>query len=661
VLARPIVVPLVRLRLPQGILLAVLGIIILVPAGGAVIVATNQPIFCNQCHEMGLHYATWSQSAHSDVTCEECHLMPGTLNMFKGKVAAFRQVRLHAGGEVEASVIQGHVPDENCRHCHAETRELVTYHGLKITHRDHWEMGVECTFCHDRVAHGPRWQFEGVTAATDLALPATPSKYAPTMETCYTCHDGEQASSKCSTCHVTLGERRSVTFDPEWVAAHREEVQHSGAQECRRCHQDAFCDRCHREANPHTRDWTERHPERARGNPEPCLTCHAAPGEPPPEDISDLAFCRACHSVRREHSGTDWASRHGGESLADPAACTQCHEESWCSDCHSLTRPHPAEWRIRHVAEASRDQEGCTVCHTRTFCDACHRGAEGTPSSHDATWIAQHKYSARSGEDSCQVCHESGFCRACHVERAPADHDRRWLGKHGIVSEEDRSGCLLCHEDEYCGQCHGMEMPHPKLWLASHHKAAAENKEQCDRCHREEGCDTCHRGALPVSHQPSDWVDHHDEAAGQSIAECYLCHRRTLCDSCHGLPMPHPSDWTQTSHQETANRAEATCWRCHSQSDCDRCHGLAMPHPAEWVTGHGSEATATASVCTRCHDSDTHECTTCHASIAPRDHREETWAEEHGIAGATSMDLCSLCHGGNACVECHEQRAAAEG
>ncbi len=655
-LARPVVIPLVRLRAPLGVVLAGLALLVLVPAGGAAIVATNQPIFCNQCHEMGLHYATWSQSSHSEVICEECHLMPGTLNMFKGKLAAFRQVRLHAGGDVAASVIQGHVPDENCKRCHKETRALVTYHGLKITHRDHWEMGIECTFCHDRVAHGPRWQFEGVTAAKDLAVPATPSKYAPTMETCCTCHDGKQASNKCSTCHITLGERRSVAFDPEWIAAHREEVQHAGEAECRRCHQDTFCDRCHREANPHARDWTARHPDVAERDPANCITCHAGPGEARPTDVVELAFCRACHSLRREHVGTDWTSRHGQESLADPASCVRCHDDGWCSDCHSLTRPHPAEWRIRHRAEASRDQQGCMVCHTRTFCDACHRGAEGTPSSHDAAWLTQHKHSATESDDSCRVCHEPGFCRACHVERAPANHDRRWLAKHGTESREDRSPCLLCHEEEHCSQCHGLTMPHPKLWLASHHKAAAENREQCERCHRKEGCDTCHRGALPASHQPADWVDRHDEAAAEGVAQCYLCHRQTLCSSCHGLELPHPAGWNATAHGEAAERDRALCTRCHVQGDCRQCHGLAMPHPDDWMAKHGAEAVTSASLCTRCHGPDVHECTTCHSAIAPEDHASAEWTETHGIKGAGSMELCNLCHGENACVNCHAQQ-----
>ncbi len=654
ILARQVRLPIVRVRVPLLVSLLGLVVVVLVP-GGVLVLASNQPVFCKSCHEMSLHYATWSQSAHRDVSCEECHLMPGTVNMLKGKLSALRQVRLHAEKGVKPSVIQGHVPDENCRSCHPTARKLVTYHGLKITHRDHWKMGLECTFCHDRVAHGPRWQFEGASSEKKLAEVATPSKYAPSMEQCYTCHDGEKAPNKCSTCHVTLGERRPTAFDPEWAAAHREEVHHSGLEACLRCHQQTFCDRCHREANPHARDWTLRHPEEARSDPERCFTCHLAPGETAPRSAAELAFCRACHSLRRQHSGIDWTKRHGEEALADASECARCHEQGWCSDCHSLTRPHPTGWRVRHVAEASRDREGCSVCHTEPFCDACHRGEQGIPRSHSEDWMMAHKHSARERETSCQVCHEPDFCRACHDKQAPANHDARWLAKHGPESKEDRSPCLLCHSDEQCGECHGLAMPHPQLWLASHHKAAAESRKQCESCHRKQACDTCHRGAFPASHRPSDWLGRHGAASADG-EECSLCHRDAFCDSCHGTRMPHPPGWSEALHARAAGRDKATCWRCHSEEQCDTCHGLAMPHPGDWAGGHSAEARAAPRVCLKCHSAGSADCTVCHAALAPSDHRGAEWKRQHGAVGAGRTDLCDLCHGEQACVSCHAAR-----
>ena len=50
------------------------------------------------------------------------------------------------------------------------------------------------------------------------------------------------------------------------------------------------------------------------------------------------------------------------------------------------------------------------------------------------------------------------------------------------------------------------------------------------------------------------------------------------------------------------------------------------------------------------------DCTTCHAAMPPASHQDATWAQDHPVQGATHMDLCTLCHGENACVDCHAKR-----
>lgn len=614
-LRRRITIPLLRLQVRLGLLLVGLGVVVLLPVSGAVVVATNQPIFCSSCHEMGLHYATWRQSSHRSVACEECHLVPGVVNMVKMKLNALRQVREHATGEVQASAIQGHVSDENCKRCHSQTPALVTYHGLKITHRAHWNMGVGCTYCHARVVHGPKWLYEGVTsggreerggeprARERVKTAATAAKFTPTMEVCYRCHDGKRASNKCSTCHVTLGERKPAVFDPAWAEAHREEVSREGEQDCLRCHISAFCDTCHRTANPHPGDWGERHPQEVakgpargggQGGPRPaasCEHCHLAPAEKRPRRVEDLAFCRACHSLRREHRQGDWRVTHGPESLADPASCLRCHTQSWCSDCHAISRPHPQEWLARHPAEASRKSSNCQTCHTQQFCDACHKGKRGVPSSHDSDWLTRHQDAVgrdlrrppprgvgRAEAESCRVCHKADFCQGCHAKKAPVSHGRHWLSQHGMASKAQPAACMLCHMEKSCNECHGMTMPHPKLWLASHHKAAAEDSSLCERCHQRGSCETCHRGALPDSHRPRDWVGRHGGEAKGEGAQCSLCHREEFCFACHGMAMPHPGDWALTHKNQAGFGPDSVCYRCHKYQDrCAQCHGDTVP------------------------------------------------------------------------------------
>ena len=48
---------------------------------------------------------------------------------------------------------------------------------------------MSCTFCHDRVVHGPKWLYTGVTseAKQKQLVVGTAYAFTPTMETCYKC------------------------------------------------------------------------------------------------------------------------------------------------------------------------------------------------------------------------------------------------------------------------------------------------------------------------------------------------------------------------------------------------------------------------------------------------------------------------------------------
>jgi len=660
-LRRRVKLPFTRRRPPVWLLLAVGGPIFL-GAGVSALVVTNQPIFCRSCHEMGLHYATWSQSAHRGVACEDCHVMPGMANMFKSKLSALRLVRRHARGDVSAVAIQGHVPDANCRKCHRETPELVTYHGLKITHRAHWSMGVECTFCHARVVHGPKWLYTGVSSNDEVKRAVITAKNAPTMDICYRCHDGKRAPNECSTCHVSLGEHKPAVFDPAWVQAHREEVKRAKAGDCERCHQPVFCDACHRAADPHPANWLAEHPAAVSKDPSGCPSCHLAPAEPRPADVhrpaevKKMAFCTACHGLRQEHKEANWTQIHGKESLTNPAACQRCHTANWCAACHAITRPHPAEWTARHGAEASRDPKNCQTCHAQPFCDACHKTRKSVPASHGRDWLAQHKEAARAPKATCATCHTADFCQKCHLQRPPASHGKLWVTEHGVVSRTQDSACKLCHSQSFCDRCHGMRMPHPKDWAARHQETPAADRAQCEKCHQKDGCSACHKGALPVSHASDTWVKQHGGQAKQAGAQCSLCHRPQFCLSCHGTAMPHPKDWLTAGHPAAAKAGRESCLRCHREDDCAKCHGLQIPHPEDWGNSHGKQATAKPETCVRCHTAGRHDCRACHSALPPSSHGAADWKRSHA-AGAAQGDLCVLCHGKDACSSCHAAKA----
>jgi cytochrome c nitrite reductase small subunit len=217
-LHRPIRLPMMRRAISLWTILLLFVFVAAGTVGG--IVVTNRSVYCFRCHDMKLYYQTWRVSSHKRIKCVECHAMPGVGDTIRSRISLARLVEKHTNSDAQACPIKGQVPDANCKKCHSSTHDVVVYHGLKITHKNHWDMGIGCTFCHSRVVHGPN-------AAT---------KNTPTMATCFKCHDGNKASNNCGTCHETLGLRRPALFSEVWVSGHKREVA-GGRESCKRCHQ----------------------------------------------------------------------------------------------------------------------------------------------------------------------------------------------------------------------------------------------------------------------------------------------------------------------------------------------------------------------------------------------------------------------------------------
>ncbi|MFC1713462.1 NapC/NirT family cytochrome c [Candidatus Poribacteria bacterium] len=305
---------------------------------------TGTNIFCSSCHEMREHVSTWKSTAHSGVQCKKCHIPAGGISMMKRKIVALKEVYFHITADKDFEEIRAEsadrVPDKRCKKCHEDTQNLIVYHSLKITHKDHWERGISCTECHARVVHGPR------------------AKNTPSMETCRKCHDGKTAPDECGLCHVTLGERKPSAFDPQWVEAHKLDIQQN-EDTCQKCHGQSFCNNCHTSAKPHAGDWFGKHSEEAQKDIGSCGVCHKE------------RYCTDCHEIRKEHS-LDWTNVHGDEAKTDRTDCDRCHKESFCADCHTKFVKHPDDWLENHGPKVEDDPESCETCHTDDFCMTCH-------------------------------------------------------------------------------------------------------------------------------------------------------------------------------------------------------------------------------------------------------------------------------------------------
>ena len=660
----------------------IVGIVAIVfVIGGLVMVhETGKSHFCGSCHEMKYIYRTWELSSHQDAPCSACHYDTGLLGMVKTKLQGAREGLIHLQdrpdpGEILPGIAE--VPSERCLKCH-ESPTLpgeLTYHLLFHTHAKHLERGAECTDCHANVVHGGK----------------APFKNTPTMSRCLSCHDGEQAPNRCGLCHLKLGEIKPPLYNPEWIAHHKENLEVTGEETCRKCHADDFCNSCHAVGRPvsHGGDWVYSHETIEPTERESCNECHEPRGDRPEAD-----FCVECHEARSAH-GPGYITSHPDEFQQEPDACGRCHDQTFCQDCHTRYMPHDPGWLVEHGPQSQGDRDNCRICHTDQYCTQCH--TSGRPKSHTADYRRTHPALAKADAASCRTCHPTNFCQQCHKESLPQTHQAdNWLRAHGGTALASRDACRACHDASYCESCHrGVRMPHPGGWVKSHPRSSP-NARSCTLCHEQDFCNACHRGSKPDSHTGT-WPNTHGKTAETSRSSCLRCHTERYCDTCHRLPMPHPSD-IGTSHGSLALEPEgrycglchvsdqcATChahkppsshadaeWRkrhgaaqgadsrcvlCHEADTCRKCHGVEIPHPEGWMLElHGASAEAKPKACASCHDTD--YCGTCHESTPPSSHEANSFKKKHG-SKPEREPLCLLCHGRdeaaerNVCDTCH--------
>jgi hypothetical protein len=193
----------------------------------------------------------------------------------------------------------------------------------------------------------------------------------------------------------------------------------------------------------------------------------------------EIKECNACHKSEgvAPYHDSNWLSEH--RILAGKAGnnCNQCHEQSWCLDCHqggllngtnlekenfgrdSHPKSHRSDFISIHPIQAQNNQQQCNRCHDKTYCNACHsRFPKGSLriKSHNPlgsasqqytanNWRSEHTTEARRNLQSCQTCHPEGdVCIQCHSSGKVRPHPRNW--KSGNM--KDRSNgkvCQKCH------------------------------------------------------------------------------------------------------------------------------------------------------------------------------------------------------------------------
>jgi nitrate/TMAO reductase-like tetraheme cytochrome c subunit len=364
---------------PRAIIWSGVALVGIVMFSAVSVIGTSVNWFCTDpCHVVHLdNTKTFEAGSHVQVNCVSCHepvnANPLVFVWKKLEVAPDLIPTIMGTFDLpmnKGSYVAVEMPDIMCTQCHAlENRDVTPSSGIIIDHTAHSSQGVTCATCHNRVAH-PEENVE-------YTLPGDEK------------HENWMTMDACFRCHTLSGESESKT---------------PATGKCAACHPAEF---------------------------ELVPTTHAADGwytrfgasnghaDAAKAEASQTAEAMAAEPLELKHAVGPVL-----QTAASVNNCYTCHLETFCSDCHGLSMPHPADFRKTHSEQGLSKPEVCAPCHARSaaeakdraFCNACHH----PDSKPGVLWRTQHDDVVKSkGIGECFDCHGAMYCEACHV-RGPA-------------------------------------------------------------------------------------------------------------------------------------------------------------------------------------------------------------------------------------------------
>lgn len=347
--------------------------------------ATSTRWFCAEgCHKVQDDtILAYQRSSHSEISCMACHMPVAAdpITFVLHKAEALGELYLTVTGNFELplngeSEVALTMESRQCTQCHNLAKRKVTpTRGILIEHDVHEEAEVTCAVCHNRIAH--KEDFELTLKDPKTKEPNHPHVDFMSMTACFRCHThgdvpegGIKAPGACIKCHPTSFElkpasHRSRGFFPEG---------------------------------------------------------HAKLGQ---EEASRVADFELVSKAKAESGGAE--NSHGGEDgvgaklvkVESINECSTCHSTAFCSDCHGLPMPHPANFLEGHDELGKSKPKVCSNCHGSAdkFCDECHHG-EALDVEYDGSknWIREHpKTVSAVGAAACFKCHTATYCAKCHV------------------------------------------------------------------------------------------------------------------------------------------------------------------------------------------------------------------------------------------------------
>ena len=350
---------------------------------------------------------SFKKSSHSRFECYTCHSKVGYISNVANRFLLFKETYWYFRAEYPRPLnrdgnLYKTVKDEICEQCHSPLRPISSRKGVVINHNVHKENNVQCTRCHNRVAHPIDITAKYLKAGKISSK--IPYRDGAAMISCMRCHTGDKNSppDECLACHTkdfrVPGNCRichgheTEKLKPEshkvvgYAKSSHEPLARSKPKYCLKCHQKAFCDECH-------------YVNRIKISiPEEEIIFH------PPQSHFRVDFFPPIHGDEAKEKGKKY--------------CYQCHRKKMCNDCHGIKMPHPGNYLKIHgkVVKKESFEKRCQRCHKNrnVFCESgCHH--RGWNPALGPLKETHSQVVALNGVEYCYNCHTPVFCAVCHV------------------------------------------------------------------------------------------------------------------------------------------------------------------------------------------------------------------------------------------------------
>jgi hypothetical protein len=220
--------------------------------------------------------------------------------------------------------------------------------------------------------------------------------------------------------------------------------------------------------------------------------------------------------------------------------CNECHRDA------DVPPNHVVGWNADHRFVSVRTPANCADCHNQSFCQDCHFGGGIDRDLHVST------------------------AKSAGPDYMPKSHRSDWREIHPIAAFDRPASCNRCHQSpSFCNDCHARFRPE-ELQFESHRRQFRDIRlSEVGPNHAifpPESCQTCHPGGLLPTHK---WAGGHAREARRNLATCQACHPGgDVCLTCHsaktGLRVnPHPDNWGDIKGRLDRAAGQRTCVKCH--------------------------------------------------------------------------------------------------